>query len=86
MKTLGKLIAICFASALLTSGASAQAPAAAPDAATPAAPATPSASGKHAQSAQSLECSKKADARKLHGRKRKTFRDECKKGHVNDAQ
>jgi hypothetical protein len=31
------------------------------------------------QSPQSVECSKKADAKRLHGKERKKFRAECKK-------
>jgi psiF repeat len=29
---------------------------------------------------KSIECSKQADAKKLHGKERKIFRDKCKKG------
>jgi hypothetical protein len=44
----------------------------------PAAPATaPMASSTH--SAKSVECSKEADAKGLHGKERKKFREECKK-------
>jgi hypothetical protein len=31
-------------------------------------------------SAKSVECSKEADAKGLHGKERKKFREECKKG------
>lgn len=59
--------------------ASAQQPAApAAPAARPAAPAAPEA--KPARSAKSLECSKQADAQKLHGKPRKSFMSKCKKG------
>ncbi|MGJ4940374.1 PsiF family protein [Bradyrhizobium sp. HKCCYLS1011] len=34
---------------------------------------------KKARSAASLECSKEADAKGLHGKERKKFRSECKK-------
>jgi hypothetical protein len=33
-----------------------------------------------AHSAKSIECSKEADAKGLHGKERKKFREECKKG------
>jgi hypothetical protein len=49
------------------------APAAAGDAAAPAPKA------KKAQSPESLECSKEADAKGLHGKERKKFRSECKR-------
>ena len=35
---------------------------------------------KPERSAKSLECSKQADAKGLHGKERKKFRGECKKG------
>ena len=35
---------------------------------------------KAERSAKSLECSKQADAKGLHGKERKKFRSECKKG------
>ncbi len=87
MKTFGKVMAFGFAAAILAGAAFAQTPAPASPAPTAAAP-SPSAAGagKHAQSAQSLECSKKADAQGLHGKKRKKFREECKKGQAGEAQ
>ncbi len=36
--------------------------------------------GAAAKSARSAECSKEADAKGLHGKARKKFREECKKG------
>jgi hypothetical protein len=44
------------------------------------APATPAPAAKApvAHSAASLECSKEADAKGLHGKERKKFRSECK--------
>jgi len=45
---------------------------------TPAAPA-PAAKAEKPRSAASLECSKEADAKGLHGKERKKFRAECKK-------
>jgi len=35
-----------------------------------------------ARSAKSIECSKEADAKGLHGSERKKFRAECKKGKM----
>lgn len=35
---------------------------------------------KPAHSAKSLDCSKQADAKSLHGKARKDFRSKCKKG------
>jgi hypothetical protein len=90
MKIFGKVIALGFVAALAAGSAFAQAPAASPPAATaptataPAAPTT--GAGKHAQSPQSLECSKEADAKGLHGKARKKFREECKKGRGGEAQ
>lgn len=60
--------ATAFAFLLLTGSAFAQT--AAPAAKTEAKPRT----------AASLECSKQADAKGLHGKERKKFRSECKKG------
>jgi psiF repeat len=70
------------ASLLLASPAFAQtsAPAASP---APAADATSKGSKPH--SAASIECSKEADAKGLHGKERKKFRSECKKEHAGDA-
>jgi hypothetical protein len=60
------------ASLLLAGSALAQttAPAAAP---------APAAKAEKPRSAASLECSKEADAKGLHGKERKKFRAECKK-------
>ena len=71
--------AIVFASMLLTSSAFAQAtaPAAKTAPATTAAPAEKKA--EKPRTAASLECSKEADAKGLHGEERKKFRSECKK-------
>jgi hypothetical protein len=38
------------------------------------------AKAKPVRTAKSLECSKQADAKGLHGKERKKFRSECKKG------
>ena len=89
MKTFGKVMAFGFAAAMLTGAAFAQTPAPAspaPSATAPSPSAPAAGAGKHAQSAHSLECSKKADAKGLHGKKRKKFREECKKGQAGEAQ
>jgi hypothetical protein len=38
------------------------------------------------RSAASLECSKEADAKGLHGKERKKFRSECRKGAADKAK
>ena len=71
MKTISsRAIATAFASMLLMGSAFAQATA-------PAAKTDTKAPVVH--SAASLECSKEADAKGLHGKERKKFRSECKK-------
>lgn len=74
-----RLAATAFASLLLAGSAFAQTPAPA----TPAAPATSAAPAAKAttakpHSAASVECSKEADAKSLHGKDRKKFRSQCK--------
>ena len=71
--------AAVFGAALLVSAS-----AFATDAAAPAASPSPSSSmmakpDKAAMSARAQECSKEADAKGLHGKERKTFREKCKK-------
>jgi hypothetical protein len=68
-----RAVATAFASVLLMSSAFAQtaAPAAAPAAKMDKKPVV--------HTAASLECSKEADAKGLHGKERKKFRSECKK-------
>ncbi|SED94820.1 PsiF family protein [Bradyrhizobium erythrophlei] len=79
MMTISKLAtATALASLLLVGGAFAQ------TAAPAAKDAAPKADGKMAKeakprTAESLECSKEADAKGLHGKERKKFRSECKK-------
>ncbi len=78
-------ITTAVAALLLAGPASAQstAPAAAPAAKTaPATTTAPKAKSetKTERSAVSLECSKQADAKGLHGKERHKFRAECKKG------
>jgi hypothetical protein len=68
-----RAVATAFASVLLMSSAFAQtaAPAAAPAAKMDKKPVV--------HTAASLECSKEADAKGLHGKERKKFRSDCKK-------
>ena len=63
--------ATAFASLLLMSSAFAQTPA-------PATPA-PAAKVEKPRSAASLECSKEADTKGVHGKERKKFMSDCKK-------
>lgn len=70
MKISSRAAATAFASLLLISSAFAQT----------AAPAAKSATkAPMVHTAASLECSKEADAKGLHGKERKKFRSECKK-------
>jgi invasion protein IalB len=49
---------------------------------------TPAPAAKPAKvhSAESIECSKEADAKGLHGKERKKFRSECKKAAAEKKQ
>lgn len=80
--------ATAFASLLLMSSAFAQTTTPATPA--PAAKAAPApAAEKKApavHSAASLECSKEADAKGLHGKERKKFRSDCKKAAADKAK
>lgn len=78
-----RIAATALISLMLAGSAYAQTPAtpAAPAAAAPAAPASKMAApAAKPHTAASLECSKEADAKGLHGKERKKFRSECKKG------
>ena len=80
MSLSSRAAATAFAAALLMSSAAfAQGTAPAP-AAAPAAPAAKMDKKPVVHSAASIECSKEADAKGLHGKERKKFRSECKKG------
>jgi hypothetical protein len=70
--------AAALASFLLMGAASAQTPAPAAKTEAPKAE-TKAPAEKKARTAESLECSKEADAKGLHGKERKKFRSECKK-------
>jgi invasion protein IalB len=73
-----RAVATAFASLLLMSSAFAQTAAPAP--ATPAATAAPAAKkAEKPRTAASLECSKEADTKGVHGKERKKFMSDCKK-------
>jgi hypothetical protein len=81
MMTLSSRVAATAIASLLLMGsafAQATAPAAAP-AAPAAAPAAKMDKKPVVHTAASLECSKEADAKGLHGKERKKFRSDCKK-------
>ena len=79
MMTISKLAtATALASLLLVGGAFAQTAAPAAKDAAPKADAKMAKEAKP-RTAESLECSKEADAKGLHGKERKKFRSECKK-------
>ncbi len=82
-----RAVATAFASLLLMNSAFAQTAAPAP--AAPAATATPAApAAKKAQkprTAASLECSKEADTKGVHGKERKKFMSDCKKAAKDAA-
>ena len=67
------LLPVCVALAMSFGAAQAEMAAPAPKAAAPAATA------KKERTAKSLECSKQADAKGLHGKERQKFRAACKK-------
>ena len=80
MTILSRATAVAFASVLLMGTAMAQN--AQPSPAAPAAPAAKSgtmAKPKKERTAESLECSKEADAKGLHGKERHKFMGSCKK-------
>jgi len=70
--------ATAVASLLLMGAASAQTTAPAKTDAPKAAPAAKAEKAPVVHSAASIECSKEADAKGLHGKERKKFRSECK--------
>jgi hypothetical protein len=80
-----RVAATAFASLLLMGSAFAQtpAPSTAPAASAPAATTT---SAKKPRSAASMECSKEADAKGLHGKARKKFRKDCVRAKKTDAK
>jgi hypothetical protein len=77
-----RAVATAVACLFLMGSAFAQTPAAAP-AAAPAAKMAPA--DKKPRTAASLECSKQADAKDVHGKDRKKFMSECKKAAKDAA-
>jgi DMSO/TMAO reductase YedYZ molybdopterin-dependent catalytic subunit len=82
-----RVIATVAASLLLAGTAFAQttAPAAKP-AAAPASKMAPAKKMEKPRTAASIECSKEADAKGLHGKERKKFRSECKAKAAKSAK
>jgi hypothetical protein len=78
MTILSRVTAVAFASVLLMGTAMAQTQTQTPAAPAAAPPAATKSDGKP-HSAASIECSKEADAKGLHGKARKKFRSECKR-------
>jgi invasion protein IalB len=79
-----RAVATAFASLLLMSSAFAQTAAPAP--AAPAATAAPAAKkAEKPRTAASLECSKEADTKGVHGKERKKFMSDCKKAAKDAA-
>ena len=84
IKISSRLAAIALASVLLTGSAFAQSTA--PATPTPAAKAAPSEKkAEKPRTAASLECSKDADTKNMHGKERKKFMSECKKAAKDGA-
>jgi phosphate-selective porin len=86
-----RAVATAFASLLLMSSAFAQTTTpATPAPATKAAPAEKMApaekKAEKPRTAASLECSKEADTKGVHGKERKKFMSECKKGAADKAK
>ena len=82
MKFCSRATIAAVASLLLIGAASAQTPAPTPAPATQTTPAEKMAPGAKAAKPRtevSLECSKQADAKRLHGEERRKFRSACKK-------
>ena len=81
-KLFSRAAATAVAFSLMLAGSAYAQNAATPAPATPAAKTAPAktAKPKTERTAASLECSKQADAKGLHGKERKKFRSECKAG------
>jgi hypothetical protein len=77
MKIIALVTSVAMTAFLLGGAAMAQTAPAAPAAAAPAT--APAKAAPAPMSAASIECSKEADAKGLHGSARKKFRSECKK-------
>jgi hypothetical protein len=83
MSVTSRLAAMALASLLVTGAAVAQTPA--PAAKTDTAATIADNKATKERSAESLECSRQADAKGLKGKERKKFRRECKKAAKADA-
>jgi len=85
--TISSRIVVTIAASLLLAGSAfAQTPApAAKPAAAPASKMAPAAKTAKPRTAASLECSKEADAKSIHGKERKKFMSECKKAGKDAA-
>jgi hypothetical protein len=83
MKLSSRAAATAFASLLMMSFAFAQT--AAPAATAPADKMAPAKKAEKPRSAASLECSKEADAKGVHGKERKKLMSECKKTAKDSA-
>jgi invasion protein IalB len=86
MKISSLATAAALASLLLTGSAFAQTAAPAKDATKTETKAPAEKKAEKPRTAASLECSKEADAKGLHGKERKKFRSECKKGATDKAK
>jgi hypothetical protein len=86
MKISSLATAAALASLLLTGSAFAQTAAPAKDATKTETKAPAEKKAEKPRTAASLECSKEADAKGLHGKERKKFRSECKKGAADKAK
>ena len=78
--------AAALASLLLTGSAFAQTAAPAKDATKTETKAPAEKKAEKPRTAASLECSKEADAKGLHGKERKKFRSECRKAAADKAK
>ncbi|MGN6115023.1 MAG: PsiF family protein [Nitrobacter sp.] len=86
MTMTSRFIATVAASLLLAGTAFAQTTAPAAKPAAPASKMAPAAKMEKPRTAASLECSKEADAKGLHGKERKKFRSECKAKAAKSAK
>ena len=86
MTMTSRVIATVAASLLLAGTAFAQTTAPAAKPAAPASKMAPAAKMEKPRTAASMECSKEADAKGLHGKERKKFRSECKAKAAKSAK
>lgn len=87
MKTISSRAVATIVASLIFAGAAFAQTAATPTPTAPTAKAAPAEKKAAApRTAVSLECSKQADAKGLHGKERKKFRSECKKNAKSDSK